>query len=59
MRGELKLDDAARKLWAQVYPTLSEGKPGLLGAITARAEAQVLRISGSLCAAGLLQHREG
>ena len=44
--GELKLDDAARKLWARVYPALSEGKPGLLGAITARAEAQVLRISG-------------
>jgi hypothetical protein len=44
--GELKVDDAARKLWAQVYPALSEGKPGLLGAITARAEAQVLRIGG-------------
>ena len=28
-----------------VYPKLSEGKPGLLGAITARAEAQVLRLS--------------
>ena len=27
------------------YPELSEGKPGLLGAITARAEAQVLRLS--------------
>ena len=43
--GELKRDEAARKLWAQVYPELSEGKPGLLGAITARAEAQVLRLS--------------
>jgi DNA replicative helicase MCM subunit Mcm2 (Cdc46/Mcm family) len=43
--GELKRDDAARELWAQVYPDLSEGKPGLLGAITARAEAQVLRLS--------------
>jgi hypothetical protein len=45
-RGELKRDDAARKLWAQVYPALSEGKRGLLGAITGRAEAQVLRFSG-------------
>jgi DNA replicative helicase MCM subunit Mcm2 (Cdc46/Mcm family) len=45
-RGELKRDDAARELWTQVYPALSEGKPGLLGAITARAEAQVLRFSG-------------
>jgi 5S rRNA maturation endonuclease (ribonuclease M5) len=42
---ELKRGDAARELWAQVYPKLSEGKPGLLGAITARAEAQVLRSS--------------
>jgi hypothetical protein len=45
--GELKRDDAARELWARVYPTLSEGKRGLLGAITARAEAQVLRFSES------------
>src|SRR5207249_8171548 len=44
--GELKRDDAARKLWASVYPKVSEGKPGLLGAITARAEAQVMRFSG-------------
>jgi hypothetical protein len=43
--GQLKRDDQARKLWAQVYPVLSEGKRGLLGAITARAEAQVLRLS--------------
>jgi hypothetical protein len=43
--GELKRDEAARRLWVQVYPALSTGKPGLLGAITARAEAQVLRLS--------------
>jgi DNA replicative helicase MCM subunit Mcm2 (Cdc46/Mcm family) len=43
--GKLKRDDTARELWAGVYPKLSEGKPGLLGAITARAEAQVLRLS--------------
>ena len=43
--GELKRDDAARELWAKVYPKLSEGKTGLIGAITARAEAQVLRLS--------------
>lgn len=43
--GELRRGEAARQLWAQVYPELSEGKPGLLGAITARAEAQVLRLS--------------
>jgi hypothetical protein len=43
--GELKRDEAARRLWAEVYPKLSEGRPGLLGAITARQEAQVLRFS--------------
>jgi hypothetical protein len=43
--GEVRRDDRARELWVIVYPTLSDGKPGLLGAITARAEAQVLRLS--------------
>jgi DNA replicative helicase MCM subunit Mcm2 (Cdc46/Mcm family) len=43
--GELRRSKEARELWASVYPKLSEGKPGLLGAITARAEAQVFRLS--------------
>ena len=43
--GEVTRDDAARDLWAAVYSKLSEAKDGLLGAITARAEAQVLRLS--------------
>jgi 5S rRNA maturation endonuclease (ribonuclease M5) len=43
--GLVTRDDDARKLWRETYPQLSEGKPGLLGAITARAEAQVLRLS--------------
>ncbi len=43
--GEVTRSDEARKLWARVYPELSEGSPSLLGAITARAEAQVLRLS--------------
>ncbi len=43
---ELRRDDATRQLWAAVYPKLSAGLPGLLGAATARAEAQVLRLSG-------------
>ena len=38
-------DDEARLLWAAVYPKLSEGEPGLLGAVLARAEAHVLRLS--------------
>jgi hypothetical protein len=45
--GQIERDEAARLLWARVYGKLSEGKPGLLGAITARAEAQVLRLSAS------------
>jgi hypothetical protein len=44
--GEVTRSEDARTLWRAVYPSLSEGKPGLLGAITARAEAQVLRLSG-------------
>ena len=36
---------ATRPLWAAVYPRLSEGRTGLLGAVTSRAEAQVLRLA--------------
>jgi hypothetical protein len=43
--GELTRDDATRDLWRGIYPLLSEGKPGLLGAVTGRAEAQVMRLS--------------
>lgn len=43
--SEVKRDGAARKLWAGVYHDLSEGKPGLIGAVLSRAEAQVLRLS--------------
>ena len=35
----------ARELWADMYRQLSEGAPGLLGAMTARAEAQVMRLA--------------
>lgn len=43
--GELKRDDAARQLWAEVYPQLSLRRPGLLGSVLGRAEAQVVRLS--------------
>ncbi len=42
---EMRRDDAARRLWANVYPTLTTGWPGLLGAATSRAEAYTLRLS--------------
>jgi hypothetical protein len=46
-RRELRLrrDADARDAWARVYPRLSEGRPGLIGAIASRAEAQALRLS--------------
>ena len=38
-------DAAARDLWQDRYPALSQLRPGLRGAATSRAEAQVLRLS--------------
>lgn len=43
--GELQRDAEAAAVWREVYPELSEGKPGLLGAVTSRAEAQVMRLA--------------
>jgi hypothetical protein len=33
----------AAEQWEAIYPTLSQGRPGLLGSVTARAEAHTLR----------------
>lgn len=35
----------ARALWHDVYEDLTSGRPGMLGAVTARGAAQVLRLS--------------
>jgi len=43
--GEMKRDDAARSDWRAVYPALSAGRPGLLGAAISRAEAQTMRLA--------------
>lgn len=43
--GEIKRDEDARTQWCAVYPALSEGKPGLLGGVVSRAEAQVMRLA--------------
>jgi hypothetical protein len=43
--GRLTWDDEAGEAWDAVYPSLSEGKPGLTGALLARAEAHVMRLS--------------
>lgn len=41
----LRFTEEARELWREVYEPLSAGKPGLLGAVIARAEAQVVRLA--------------
>jgi hypothetical protein len=43
--GEMRRDEEARSLWASVYPSLSEGAPGLAGALTGRSEAQTARLA--------------
>ncbi len=44
-QGPVERDEEAEALWCAVYPDLSEGKPGLVGAILGRAEAQVMRLA--------------
>jgi hypothetical protein len=43
--GEMRRDDKARGCWHEVYGPLSEGKPGLSGALLARGEAHVMRLA--------------
>ena len=44
-RAEIRRDPPARELWCDRYAQLSDGKPGLLGAVTSRAEALVMRLA--------------
>jgi hypothetical protein len=41
----MKRDDGARELWRTLYAELAEGESGLVGAVTSRAEAQIVRLS--------------
>jgi hypothetical protein len=43
--GEITVDEGARQLWREVYEELSDEKPGLLGAVTSRADPQVKRLA--------------
>ena len=43
--GQIVRSPEAEELWDEIYRELSVPQPGLVGAITARAEAQVLRLS--------------
>ncbi len=45
MRTRIVMTADARTTWATVYPELSAGAEGLHGAVTARAEAQVIRLA--------------
>jgi hypothetical protein len=44
-QGRVFMHPNARKVWARAYDTLSEGQPGLFGAVTSRSEAQVVRLA--------------
>lgn len=43
--GRVTFDAEARAIWHRVYAILSEGRPGLFGAVTSRAEAQTVRLA--------------
>lgn len=43
--GRVTMDGEAREIWAAVYPTLSASHSGMFGSLTARSEAQTLRLS--------------
>jgi len=43
--GDLTRDSEATDLWRRIYPHLSTPRPGLVGAILGRAEAQVMRLA--------------
>jgi hypothetical protein len=43
--GEIRRSDAAAAIWRTAYPDLTRDHPGLLGHLTARAEAHILRLS--------------
>jgi hypothetical protein len=43
------MTETARKIWTKVYPALSSEGDGLHGAVTARAEAQVIRLALVYC----------
>ena len=43
--GRVKMNTAARQKWQDIYSALSAEQHGLLGAVTARAEAQTVRLA--------------
>jgi hypothetical protein len=45
LTGRMTMTDAAKTLWTSVYSSLSAAQSGLLGAVTSRAESQVIRLA--------------
>ena len=45
LKRELVLSNSAMDHWGQVYPELTQERPGIFGAVTARAEAHVRRLA--------------
>jgi hypothetical protein len=43
--GRVRLDDDARQLWHDAYRQLAQPHPGIVGQITARAEAHTIRLA--------------
>jgi hypothetical protein len=43
--GRVEMSKAAREEWTNIYPDLSAERPGMLGAVTARSEAQTIRLA--------------
>jgi hypothetical protein len=43
--AEIRRDEQARAKWFEIYPALSDSQAGMFGAVTSRAEAQVMRLS--------------
>lgn len=43
--GEISMDPPARTIFSKAYPILTQERPGLYGASTSRAEAQVIRLA--------------
>jgi Protein of unknown function (DUF3987) len=42
---QITMDAEAKELWRSVYRELSEGQPGVVGAITQRGDAQTIRLA--------------
>jgi hypothetical protein len=43
--GRMRFAESARDTWIEMYDALTEDRPGMFGQVTARAEAQTLRLA--------------